>query len=193
MLRSGLAAALVVVLLLGLTSCRRRHSPRANAEFSSRSSERCGDLALDSAAGGAGGSGRTDAIVGGATNSLPVSPERNKLPLRSRPVKIEGKRGVVVEGGNAWVPSAAVLSRLEQGFPDKLGKNAERGRRVDGYFRQYWGQVSDGERIVEVELFREPPRGIESAPVMVFDGGPTHATTWYNPERDVFLGFMGGP
>lgn len=101
---------------------------------------------------------------------------------------------MVVEGGRAWVPSEAVLIRLERCFPERLGADAERGRRVDGYFRQYWGQLSDGgERIVEVELFRKPPVGIEYQPVMIFDGGPDHATTWYYPDRDLCEGLMGGP
>gem|GEM_PF-4180046 len=122
----------------------------------------------------------------------------DRLALRSRPILVSGKRGIVVEGGTprkgpVWVPSRSTLEAFEQAFPEQLGEDADRARQVDGYFRQYWGGMENGRHYVDVEFFESPPEGVFEKPVMMFDGGSYRASVRYFPDDGVLVGLEGGP
>jgi hypothetical protein len=92
-----------------------------------------------------------------------------------------------------WLPSTATIEKFEADLPSMLKKNPPKARRMlwadlDHYKRQYVGmERRNGQRVLVTHLHCSVPDDWTNRIYIVFDGGPCHATIWFDLKRNRIL------
>lgn len=95
----------------------------------------------------------------------------------------------------AWMPDADMVAALETRLPLFLAQNQNKFNptkppiveRLPQYKRQYWGEMENGKRVIEVNAMCRALDGWQTQRIFIADGGDCFFNVKYNLDAGTFF------